>query len=326
MPGVTVCGRCGARLDLGAGDLDVHPPRASSRAKRWRNWIPWQRFNFRAQEALARTAPLFRQPVFERSVAGMTLRMVVPGWPQIYSGHALRGRIFLGSYLVTLLPGLFSLGTQTSTLLLGLALAVHTSSIIDIVFAGCREWQERVFYSAIFCAAVGLIAYYPTVWLVTRVVVPQRIVLDMAPFQTGDVFLYNPSAYGDEGPDLGAVVVYEIPTAMVSGVGANYEIRGLRIDRVMAKPGQTLERDGDQLLLDGQPVPYEPLNPDFPGPEFRWRVPEGYSLILPTTDPVVTEQQAADDVWQKVSMVPNGNVRGRVFLRHQPLSRWWFVR
>jgi hypothetical protein len=326
MPGITVCGRCGARLDLAAATVDVHPPRASVRSKRWRRWIPWQRFNFRAQEALARTAPLFRQPTFERSTAGMTLRMVVPGWPQMYAGHSLRGRLFLGLYLATLLPGLFLLGTQTSTLLLGLALATHISSIVDVVFSGCVARQERVVYTLVFCAAVGLLAYYPVVWLATRVVVPQRIVLDVAPFQAGDVFLYNPSAYGDEGPELGNVVVYDIPNARVTGVGAVYDIRGLRIDRVVAVAGQTLQWDGERLLLDGQPAPYAPLNLERLVSKFRLQVPDGYSLILPTTDPVVAEQAVTEEVWQQIGRVPHQNVRGKVFLRHQPLSRWWLVR
>lgn len=91
MPGVTQCGRCGAHLRLGsvAVAIDVHPPRASQHAKRWR-----RRF---------RTVPSLRTPLAEmlqnmrRAVlggweppdvpaAGVIRRMIVPGWPQIYCG------------------------------------------------------------------------------------------------------------------------------------------------------------------------------------------------------------------------------------------------
>jgi hypothetical protein len=256
---------------------------------------------------------------------GIAISKVFNGWPQIYSGHDLRGRTFLGLYLATLLCGLLTLGTPTSAMLLGLALAVHISSIIDIVFVGCREWHERAVYTAMFCVVIGLAGYYPAVWLATRVAIPQRIVLDAPPLRAGDVFLYNPSAYGDDGPELGDVVMYDISAAQIGLGGTQYMIRGLRIDRVVALSGQTLSWDGKQLTLDGATAPYTPLNEELSSTKFSMKAPDGHCLILPSTDPTIGGAFSGD-VWGPFCRVPHRSVRGKVFLRNQPFSRWWFVR
>jgi hypothetical protein len=59
--------------------------------------------------------------------------------------------------------------------------------------------------------------------------------------------------------------------------------------------------------------------------KFDIKAPDGCCLILPSTDPFASEG-IPNDVWKRISQVPHESVRGRVFLRHQPLSRLWLVR
>jgi signal peptidase I len=329
MPGVPVCGRCGARLDLGSGGIDVHPPRATVRAKRWRRWFPGSGPLYRARDSFLNSLPEIGRPVFDRPAREVVLRMVVPGWPQACLGHAGRGRLLFRLYLGTLLPGLLFVGSTFGSLLLGLALSVHISSVLDAVFTGCRDWAGRALYTTLCCLAVGTVVYYPIVWAATRVAIPMRIALDAPPFQAGDVIVYNPSAYRRATPQVGDVVIYDVPALRISGRtaygNAIYDIRGLHIDRVVATAGQKVDIRGPKVLVDGKPAASLPLNIErLPG-QLSVTVPAGRCLIVPSGNPVIPQGTAQAD-WQHLSLVPATSVRGKVYLRNQPLRRWWFVR
>jgi len=228
------------------------------------------------------------------------------------------------------LPGLLFAGSTISSLLLGLALSMHISSIVDAVFTGCREWLDRAVYTGLCCLAVAGVVYFPVAWAVTRVAIPMRIALDAPPFEAGDVVIYNQSAYRHAGPEVGDVVIYDVPGARINerrgGHGnAIYDIRGLHIDRVVAAAGQKVEIRGSDVLVDGKPASALPLNPDrLPG-QLSVTVPAGAYLIVPSGNPVIS-QGLSQQVWQQLCLVPAANVRGKVFLRNQPLRRWWFVR
>ena len=112
LPGSPACGRCGAQLTLSTAAIDVHPPRASARAKQLRRWLPAQRLSTSGREVMTRLFGVLR-PQFEWpcSSQGVFLRMAVPGWPQRYLGHQHRARFIFGLYLALLLAGLASIGT-----------------------------------------------------------------------------------------------------------------------------------------------------------------------------------------------------------------------
>ncbi len=141
------------------------------------------------------------------------LRMVIPGWPQFFLSRRLQGRIFLGGFLICLPLGLFFAGTALGGLLLGLVLSFHAASIIDIVIFFARERDSRLVYSLACMILVGAVIYFPSIWLITRVAVPQQFMLDAAPFLAGDVIIYNPSAYRRTAPQIGDVVMYRLPYA-----------------------------------------------------------------------------------------------------------------
>jgi hypothetical protein len=331
MPGVDACGRCGASLRLAAADIDVHPPRASRRAKVWRRAIPRQGFwAYRWNLFLTRVTDLYGAPKLPRSEPAAMVRMLVPGWAQIYIGSVQRGRLFLILYVVFLLLGLVHLGTFLGSVLLGLALSVHLSSIVDVIFSGTHAWPSRIAWTLTCWVAVGLIVYFPAIWAASWVVVPQQIAADVPPFRTGDVILYNPSAYSWSEPEIGDVVVYRIPPGRFDGRTEQgypmvYDIQGLRIDRILAGPGQTVHWSGQQLRVDEAISEWLPLNMARIPTQFSAEVPRGCYLILPSTDPVLP-LGGAPGMWRSVSLVPVGNLLGRVYLRHQPLYRFWWVR
>ncbi len=331
MPGVAVCGRCGARLELATTSIDVHPPRARPSVKRLRRWFPWYGVAARTRdgvEAIARMT--LRQLDLPRLASSLFVRMVVPGWPQVYTGQTARGRMFLWTYLALLAFAIVFVGTGLGSVALGLAVSVHAASVIDVLWAATADWRTRITYAAVCLGVLGLVVYLPVAWSVTRVVAPRQMVRDAPPFAAGDAFLYYPSAYLWSEPAPGDVVLFRVPAQQVQtrtprGYNAVYRVDGEYIDRVLAGPGQDVKWDGGALWVDGQPSPRLPLNPAGVGVSLQVTVPEGYYFVLPSTQPQGAPMFPAE-VWTSMGLVPRGSLLGRVFLRHQPLTRWSWIR
>jgi hypothetical protein len=246
MPGSPVCGRCGAPLQLAAAPIGVHPPRASARVKRLRRWFPWYHLAVTLRDAFTTLSAAMTPPEFDwgQLPAGVFLRMVVPGWPQRYLGQPQRGRIMLRLYLGLLFVGLVSVGTTFGGLVLGTALAVHISSIIDVIWPAVPGWRTRLAVTAVCVATVGLVVYAPAAWAMSRFVGVRWITIDASPPHAGDAILFRPGG----SPDVGDVVLYQITpdrvaTRTAGGDAAQYVLRGEFIDRIIAGPGQT--RSGD---------------------------------------------------------------------------------
>lgn len=326
MPGMAVCGRCGANLQLAAATIDVHPPRASRRAKFFRQWFPVYAWYHRLWYVLE-SVSIARLPRLELSqnAYGALLRMVVPGWAQFYLGQKTRGWVFLGGFLGCLLLGLGLFGSFLGNMFLGLTVSMHLSSMIDAIWLGNPEWRTRLNYLVVTAGLTIVLVYLPIVWVVGQFASPLQIQMNAAPLMPGDVVIYNPSAYSWSVPSVGDVVVYDIPpltaAGQYAGYNANYVVQGQRIDRILAGPGQTVKISRAEILVDGKPVDWRPLNPDRMPSGVDLKVPDGSYLILPSTDPVLPVE-----VMARAAVVSTYHIRGRVHLLHRPLGRWSLVR
>lgn len=328
MPGVAACGRCGASTRLAALAIDVQPPRASARAKRWRRWLPSGSIGL-----LARSFGTMRGAFAERAEAlpegPLVPRLIVPGWPQFYLRQVKRGGVFLGLYLACLLVGMLLLGSTIGSIAVGLAMAVHFSSVIDILLTGGLG-KRFVVHALIICAIILAVVYVPAGWLLSRFASPHRLLLSAAPFEAGDVILVNAQAYRWRDPRPGEVALYVTPgvrfvpqTTVERNV--QYAIAGQRVDRILAGPGQRVAVQDGVIAIDGRTVPLLPLNPRRMPATLSLQVPEHCYLILPTTALEDRFDLAALD-WEAASLVPRQNLLGKVYLRHYPMRRFWWVR
>jgi len=323
MPGMAVCGRCGAQLRLSAAAIDVHPPRASVRAKRLRRWFPRYRLMAVLHGAVAGLTA-FRSPDFDwdRLPAGVYLRMVVPGWPQRYLGQLQRGRVMLWLYVALLGLGILSIGTTFGALVLGTALAVHISSMMDVLWPAAHGWRTRSLAILVCVAAVGTVVYLPPIWAASQFVGVRRIALTAGPLHAGDAILYRPGG----SAEVGDVVLYEIAEAGVqartpAGYPAYYRVQGQFIDRIVAGPGQAIVWKQRRLQIDGQSSPHQPLHPSAVTADLQFTVPAGYYGILPSTQPQ-DAPRFPPEIWQAMSLVPQRQILGRVVLRQRPIWRW----
>lgn len=326
MPEIHACGRCGASLRLATATIDVHPPRAGKRAAWWRSRL-LRRAGYGLRDALQGGVPrISPSDIVDVPETPVLLRLAVPGWAQFYFGRRLLGWVLLGGFIAFLMLGVVFIGTQFGSLMLGLAIACHTSSIVDVVNHAAGSVRRR---TAVFLACAGVVAlvvYLPATWLISRLAVPQVIMQTLPPFDAGDVVLYAPGLRGWPAIGSGDVVLYSPPGVRVAlGDHRQLVVRGDRIDRVLATSGQTASWKNGALEIDGQPSNLKPLNPGGCPYSLSVTVPQGTYLILPSSLDATRAAQVAGGP-REMSLIPQSQVRGRVFLQSQPLSRFSWIR
>lgn len=330
MPGMAVCGRCGASLQLNAVAIDVHPPRASAHAKLLRRWFPLRTWYYRLA-TLLESVHVRRLPRLgvSQSTAGVLVRMAAPGWAQAYLGQRVRGFAFFGAFVGCTLLGLGLFGSLVGNLFLGLAAGVHLGAMIDVIWGGSNDLRVRLNYLAVAAVCTAVFLYGPVVALAGRYAVPVRLRLGVAPFQAGDIVVYNPSAYAHSAPVSGDVVLYDIPATRIpgnrNGHAAAYLVQGPRIDRILAGPGQKVAFRGSGLLVDGRSSPWLPLNPQQMPASGELTVAFNSYLIVPSTDPIAPQWVSTDGML-RVGVVPAQAIRGRAQLLHRPLGHWSVLR
>lgn len=329
MPGSDACGRCGSSLTVATATIDVHPPRARPMAKRLRRALPVRRAFYGARDAVAAGGTAIGGTSVVRKVSrsappwGILWRMVFPGWSHVYMGQAWRGRLFLGGFLLFLVPGLLLLGTTAGSILLGLAFSVHSSAALDVFMqaSGRTMLRERMIDSVLVSLSLAMLVYWPAWWLLTRVVDPRTLQLPIEPFQAGDVVWV--SHLGT--PAVGRIVLYDMPESAASahyGHTRYVRLEGERIDRLLAGPGDGVRWERHQLLVNGKPSPLRPIGDLSRLPaELHLIVPQGEYCILPSTTVGLTAVDPWAD-WATSSLVPAQNIRGRVYVRPFPLGRF----
>lgn len=333
MPGLDSCGRCGSSLHLATAVIDVHPPRASTWSKRARSWIPF-RGVFVARDQVAQAVQQLASGLHASTAIVMPplpvmARTIVPGWALIYSGHSALGWIFFGVYLGFLALGMLFWGTVLGSFLLGFAFSAHVSATLSVLWNSTADVRSRLFASGLVMFCLGICVYGPVLWLLGNVASPQTVAFNAEPLKMNDVLLHNRWAYLRSSPQVGDVVLYRNEHyPLISRPGLMHTVfrfQGNHIDRIVAGPGDRVVLKQGQLAVNGIPATRLPLNPDRLPETLEVTVPRQSYAIFPTASPrpdtALTIQQ-----WQTLCIIPITSIEGTVYLRHQPLSRWWWIR
>jgi signal peptidase I len=132
---------------------------------------------------------------------------------------------------------------------------------------------------------------------------------------TSDRVLANRFIYRFTDPDRGDIVVFETPpeaSAICPGPG------GVFVKRLIGLPGDTVEIRGDQLYLNGEPLPEPYLFGGEVGDEFGpITVPEGQYFMMGDN-----RLQSCDS--REWGAVPRDNLIGPVFALYWPIQRIGF--
>jgi hypothetical protein len=225
-------------------------------------------------------------------------------------------------YVALLAVGLLFIGTTLGAWALGGAVAVHFSSVLDALWPFARGWRTRSVVSVAGCAVIGILLYASAAWAATRVVGVRRMTLDAEPLRAGDVILFLPGG----SPDVGDAVLYQIEPGHVQAQTATrypalYFFGGEFIDRIVAGPGQTVTWARQEVLVDGQRSPRQPLHPASAHADVQFTVPAGCYGILPTVLPEGAPG-FPPDVLRAASIVPQQSIVGTVLLRRRSFWRW----
>jgi signal peptidase I len=310
---------------LATAVLDVHPPRAGRFEKRMRRLRPPVRAYRGARgaaSAAGRGAAVALESLTPRfPPLPVTLRLVWPGWSHFYLGQRSRGHLFLWSFLSCLLPGLLMLGTVWGSIQLGLAFSVHSSAVLDICSRGFGpgELRDRLLRGLGVSALVGVLLYWPAGMLLTRVADPCLIQIDVAPaLADGDVLLVNHLL----APRPGRVVLYELPAYTPPTLGhMRVYYGGDRVDRILAGPGDTVRYADGRLWVNGRPSLWFPLNGLRITGRSEFTVPTGHYFIIPSTT-IGPVGRVPEGLWSALGIVPASSIRGCVYWRSHPLSRF----
>jgi hypothetical protein len=330
MPGSAGCGRCGTSLQLTSATIAVHPPRASVWMKRLRRWLPLGRQYYSFRGVLM--APL---KTFGPSIEGIALRdlsiatllrMLIPGWVQIHEGLLTRGRLFLVAWIVPLLGSVLFIGSTIGATLFGLALAVHTASILDRLFGAYEAVLTQRIIACIVTLIVVSTLYLTCISFGSRWIAVRVFTAPIGDFSTGDVVVYGPNAYQSANPIVGDVVLYRNRPYTTGGQGErairiNYN--GQWINRIVAGPGSLVTWNKGELQVNGERSTHLPLNAPLLPKQLELRVPGDCYCILPTT--ILNVSPSDENAWQVLSLVGRGDIEGKAYLRNYPFYRWWWI-
>ena len=323
MPGTMHCARCSMSMQMGAAVLSIEPPRAGAWRKRLRRHIRYRQGYYRVRDAGVTALHSVGHELTRRThiflpTTGVLLRMIVPGWAHFHLGHRARGHLLLSCYLLMLLMSLVTFGSTLSGVALGLLFAVHTAAVIDLLMHTDESATGRFLFTAGIMAVLFFVLYAPAGYFVTSIVGARQIRQSAPPFEAGDVVVFNPRAYRSESPSVGDVVVYWMNGT--SGPGYMRQA-GESIDRIVAGPGSVMRWENGRLTVDGKLAEVLPLNPAGIPSGMTAEVPPGHYGILPSTGN--WRGMAADPrLWTDACTVPKNMIRGKVYLRHYPWSRW----
>jgi hypothetical protein len=335
IPGLTICGRCGSLLELKGAAIDVHPPRASSRAKRRRRWFSARRY-YQARDALQdsldRTAGTLvqdlRVPLPEPDIAP---RLIVPGWAHIHTGMVLRGWIFLGVFLTLLALGLLFWGSPLGAACIGFAFSAHVSSVLDFLNRqGTVRFPSPVLTSVLAALVLGVFLYWPIGWAASHVAAVREYSYDSTLFHQSDLVLINEWAFLMREPQPGDIVLYEPDFVTGVQVGGAFHTRYMlrenqAIERIVGGPGDHVLWDHGALTINDSPVAWTPLSPQRLPARLEIVVPAYNYLILPSTSQA-SIGDGSPDAWKARSLVRREQIVGTAYLRLQPISRLWFIR
>jgi hypothetical protein len=323
LPGSDSCGRCSTSLRLaGAATLDVQPPRASGRGATLRRiGIGLDRLARSINDSAARIAE--QRLNWQAPPPGIVPRMIIPGWSQLHAGQLVRGWIYLASFVVFVILSIIYLGTDTGSIMLGMAFSVHSTAALDVLMqlTANPTMTTRIGWSIAISAALALLLYLPAIMLVLQVAAPRQITEFIDPLRPGDVVLVNTW----RTPAVGQVVVYELPETrheIVRRRGARmfYAYHGERIDRIIAKPGQKVVWENQSLSIDYRPTTLRPLRPDRLPPRLEVTVPADHYLILPTTTAMLFDDMP-EELWTEMALIKKENILGTVYLQTRPFNR-----
>lgn len=264
-----------------------------------------------------------REAYFEGSIRDF-MALLVCGYTQWRSGTR-GGGVWIVVWFILLLLSLVLAGTSLGASAFGLAIAVHSASLIDVLLRTQGSLAVRIRATGIVVIAVCLV-YFIGIYSFSKILTPLRLGRAASVFNADDVVWYRPTTQCK----LGEYVVYNAPSKRVTArwVERNQNVQilvaGIRINRVFAKEGQLLRWDGKQLFVENQPQE-SPLVEMLSGKKpFEMKIPAGCVFVEAIEYPEAGYRFVEID-YVSLGLIPLENILGPVRFRSYPTfsMRWY---
>jgi hypothetical protein len=328
LPGLQQCARCGSVLAL-AG-VDVQPFRAADRGARiryWRHRIPRIRINIPAIFDKLITNSLYSLRSFDETSllrrAGAVLLSIIPGMGLVLLGRRRRGRAYLSIFAGCMALATTFMGSALGWIFFILAAGVQTYSIAECMFYHAERFSRGTTIVA-GLAIVGMLyqLLYPAVgWLMHGMAQFEAIGGQIAPaaIAEGDVLVISGRWFKPATYSVGDLVSYNMAPIRAQ----NWQINGgISIDRVIGGPGDHMVCKNQVLTRNGQPVPLAggPLV-NLPIPDLDITVPTEMYFIFPSLPTLHGNPRGLNEARLSACVVPQSDIRGRVWMRIGPPYR-----
>ncbi len=319
MPGSKNCARCRAFLTI--VDIDINPPRATATQRAIPKFLPrsLNRIRYRILDSIHEAFHNRQTGVqFDGKLVDW-LSLLIGGLSQWRRGEP-RGWMWFYSWLLLLFLSLLWAGTPTGSFMLGLLFGLHVASVVGLFFRQFEEFSVRIRATVLVLIFTGLV-YYCLLSVIGNFAVPIRFGMNTDELRAGDVIWYRPGAISRPGD----VVVYDLSGGRIPGRRGNaavqVELRGMRVNRLVATSGQRVAWKQKQLFVDGKVCDWQPGNTMNLFESFDLLVPANSVFILPEDLVEGVDLQNLSRLGPTTGTVPNNMVRGPVWLRSYPLFR-----
>jgi len=258
---------------------------------------------------------LFRLEIrsVDAAILGMSWKGFVPGFAQWYTGRTPHDKFFFFGWLILLFLTLLTFGLHSSGLLLGLAMAWHLTSFVDMALNTSSRYADRFFQFCLMVIGAILLFYLPTSALCWNHLGIQGVAAAVGPLRSGDSLLYTGS-WRTIKPRVGDIVLYQAPRVQYSSApDVQHRLAGNMFDRVLALEGQTVSWNGGILRIDGELSPHQPFVAIAGPPDTTFVVPEGQCYIVPGVAFQHLAMPNDPQTWQQIGLVPYGSVYGVVW-------------
>jgi hypothetical protein len=230
------------------------------------------------------------------------------------------------TYWPAVLLSVALIGTPAGAIWLGIALAIHAASIIDLLIAADPPRFERCVLVPAWTAGILAGFYVPIIFLITSQIVVRGMVQPAGVLSRGDVIWFRRVAADAPNLQPGDIVLYDAGRERIPLAGHRaLVVGGDHIDRIIAGPGSRVQWSQGQFLVDGQPTRWKPL--------VDVAIPQGWMVIVPANSYCIVPStfQPPDmanfptqigHLWARLAVVPAERITGRAWICSYPPAHW----
>jgi hypothetical protein len=201
------------------------------------------------------------------------LGILLPGCPHLVWGQRERGWALVGSFVGSLITGLWAWGTWLGWGLFAFAFITHITSVTDVLRQSSFPHYPSRTALVITSGGLGLFCYLPFLFILSLLAWP-----GFEPYGTGSGFLVNCWAYRASEPRQGQWIWMRLPPSEEP-----------RAAQVVAVSGQEVEWTGRNWRVEGkEKYLHSPLRLTAWPQACRFKVPANQVLVEPEDDGVST--------------------------------------